>query len=110
MGMATTSASTSSQHLNRRLLPLLLLLLPSSSRRGWFSSLFGGAGAAIPAAVQAARSKTVSRLERKREREKKDCLEKAGKKTRCPVEPAARPLLLLSSFSFSLLSPRRSLF
>lgn len=70
MSTATTTTSTSSQHLDRQSSPPAPA---SSSRRGWFSSLFGGAGAAIPAAVQAARSKTVSRLDRERiEREERD--------------------------------------
>ena len=51
------SASTSSQH-QHQTLPPAASAPPHHSRRGWFSSLFGGGGA-FPAAVQAARSKTV---------------------------------------------------
>lgn len=51
---AVMSASTSSQH---QTLPPAASP-QHSSRRGWFSSLFGGGGA-FPAAVEAARSKTV---------------------------------------------------
>ena len=111
MMSSSASASTSSQQ------PAAPAPLPHhSSRRSWFSSLFGGGGA-FPAAVQAARSRTVrerrkslERRERERERELKERGKNLGKKLlRCPISLAlttavasfTKPL----SLSFSSLFP-----
>ena len=110
------SPSTSEQQRDRRRPSPSASAPTPHSRRGWFSSIFGGGGA-LPAAVQAARSKTVREMERRRERkgeaerekERGDALEKKPWKKTSSSLSLPNQKKKLSPFSFSL-SPSSSLF